>query len=70
MKRLLAALATLSLAASVPAIPTPAERCQSAGYDTALHMLQPDGVSRAWTCIAYPAADLSTPFRSAYLKDL
>lgn len=70
MRRLTAALAALSLAASLTAAQTPADRCHSAGYSDAVHILQPDGQTRRWLCFTLPSDDLKTPYRAAYLSDL
>lgn len=67
-------LAVLALSAAalgvLAATPTPADRCRAAGYDTAVHMIQPDGHSREWLCYSLPSEDLSTPWRAKYLKEI
>jgi len=64
------AVSAAAFAGLLAATPTPAAQCRDAGYDDAARILQPDGHSREWLCFSLPAADLSTPYRSAYLKEI
>lgn len=61
------AVGALSILAAAP---TPAARCQDAGYADALHILQPDGKTREWMCYTLPSDDLTTTYRSRYLREI